>query len=83
MPNDTKVPSEGHIILLSKKKFSSNVWTIEEEKKFVTRSVFELQKSFGTQNSSPDNLQNILLNKLLHRRPLPLIFDDRDVKNSC
>ena len=51
--------------------------------KIVTRSVFELQKSLSTQNSSPDNFQNIFLNKLLHRRPLTLIFVYRDVKNSC
>ena len=83
MSNDTRVPTEGHIILPSKKKQSSNVWSAEKGKKSVTRSVFELQKSFSTQNSSPDNFQNILLNKLLHRRPLSSIFGDRDVKNSC
>ena len=77
MSNDTRVPTEVHIVLPSKKKNSSNVWTAEKEKQIVTRSVFELQKSFSTQNSSPDNFQNILLNKLLHRRPLTLIFGDR------
>ena len=37
----------------------------------------------STQNSCPGNFQNILLNKLLPRRPLTSIFGDRDVKNSC
>ena len=63
MLNDTRVPPERHIILPNKEKASLNVWAIEE-KKSITRSDFELQKNFSTQNSLPGNLKkNILLNK--------------------
>ena len=54
-----------------------------KKKKFITRSVFELQKSFSAQNSCPDNFHNIVLNNLLHKRPLTSIFGDGDMKNSC
>ena len=82
MSNDTRVPKEGHIILPSKKKQLKCLesW---KRKKSLTQSVFELQKSFSTQNSSPDNFRNILLNKLLHRRPLTLIFSNPNMQNSC
>ena len=51
--------------------------------KIVTRSVFELQKSFSTQNSCSENFQNFLLNKLLARRPLKSVFGDHDVKKTA
>ena len=53
-----------------------------EKEKFVTRSVFGLQKSFSTQNSCPENFQNFLLNKLLHRRPLKSVFGYHDMKTA-
>ena len=60
--------------------------SIPDSQKFVTRSVFELQKRVSTQNASPDNFQNILQNKILHRRPLTSIFgdcDDKTAVDSC
>ena len=62
---------------------SESAETQEIEKKSVTQSVFELQKKYSSQNSRLGNFQNILLNKLLPRRPLTSIFGNRNMKNSC
>ena len=82
MLKDPRVTQEGHIILPSK-QYPARMFGLLKKKKIVTWSVFELQKSFSTQNSSTDNFQNILLNKCLPRRPLTSIFGDCNMKNSC
>ena len=65
-------------IMFPKSKFSK-----DDSQKFVTQSIFKLHKCLGTLNASPENFQNFLLNKLLARRPLTLIFSNPDVNNSC
>ena len=54
----------------------------DDSEKFVTQSVFELQKRLGIQNASPHNFQHNLVNKFYHTRPLTLSFCDCDINNS-
>ena len=45
MLKDTRVTQEGHIILPSKQKPSSNVWTIEKEKNRNSASFWATEKN--------------------------------------
>ena len=64
-------------------EFSQIDQSVPDSQKFVTRSVFELQKRVSTQNASSDNFQKILLNKFYHKMPLTSSFGDRNVNNNC
>ena len=57
--------------------------TAAEPRKTVTRSDFELQKRLSTQNASPINFLNILVNKFYHTRPPTSVFGDHNMNNSC
>ena len=46
MLKDTRVTQERPIILPSKQKPRSNVWTIEKEKKILTRVIFCAKEKF-------------------------------------
>ena len=62
--------------------FPKNKFSKDDSQKFVTKSVFELQKCLGTQNASPENFQHNLVNKFYHTRPLTSSFCDPDMNNS-
>ena len=61
--------------------FPKNKFFKDDSQKFVTQSVFELQKCLGTQNASPENFQRNLVNKFYHTRPPTLSFGNRDENN--
>ena len=61
--------SVGQKIIFPKNKFSK-----DGSQKFVTWSVFELQKHLSTQNASPENFCQVLVNKLYHTRPLTSVL---------
>ena len=54
------------------------VWTLEKEKKYVTQSVFELQKYLSTHIHVKFKFLNILDNKHFDNRPLISIFVSSD-----
>ena len=81
--NDFVKRSIGQNQLSKKIMFPKNKFSKDDSQKFVTQSVFELQKCLGTQNASPENFQHNLVNKFYHTRPLTSSFCDRDMNNSC
>ena len=62
--------------------FPKNKFSKDDSQKFVTQSIFELQKCLITEIASPDNFQHILVTKFYHTSPLTLSFGDHDVNNS-